>query len=529
MSPAPGLAARPRPTRAQLDSVKAALARNSAEVAGLSRRTMARMAPILDAAQREVARDLAKWLEARKEGGELRFTAQRYRSLLVALHGSLETIKQIDPAMAKALEDMGASAGQLAVDHTIDEIARLSKVFEGESVRIPIKLAAVVTSGQSYLIPRFETSAARYAGGIADDIKRELAIGLVRKESVYELTERLVRHGGPRGEVALRGIAGTPGARTEVIAEGLFARYRHWAIRIARTEASSAYSVQAHQAQWQAKKYIPDLKRRWDATNDARMCTECGRLDGEVVEFGEPFSNGDTDAPAHPNCMCRVGAWRDSWDALLKETEGEDSQESTSSPVPTEPQSKYPGAEQIPGIASEVPGSPERKMRELEYFELSQLHNERLHIFDGIGGSIFSKDGGRDYVELTPREAKMLKDRAVTHNHPVSRGSFSLDDISLAITNNASSIRAIGRSVALKGNEEHANLFTMSRPAKGWPSIDVVSDLYAKYGKSVRRVLGPRVDAGKLQPEVADAIHNHIVWKQVARDLDLPYNRTRVN
>jgi hypothetical protein len=40
--------------------------------------------------------------------------------------------------------------------------------------------------------------------------------------------------------VARRGVAGEPGAVTEVIAEGLFKRYRYWACRIVRTELQSA-------------------------------------------------------------------------------------------------------------------------------------------------------------------------------------------------------------------------------------------------------------------------------------------------
>lgn len=320
---APGLDAPGKPSKAQLKSVHDLLARNSADVAQLSRPVMAQMAPILEAAQREVARDLRKWLDAHRDDGDLRFTAQRYRSLLVGLQHALGAINRLEPALFESLRGMGEDAGQLAVDHTINEIARMYKIFEGETVQVPIKLAAVLEGGQSYLIPRFENSAARYANGIADDIRRELAIGLVRKETVYELTERLVRHGGPRGEVSLRGIAGEPGSVTEHISEGLFKRYRYWAVRIARTETSSAYSVQAHQAQWQAKKLLPDLKRRWDASIDSRLCADCAALDGEVVDFGEPFSNGDTDAPAHPSCRCRVGTWRDGWDQLLKETEEE--------------------------------------------------------------------------------------------------------------------------------------------------------------------------------------------------------------
>jgi len=115
-------------------------------------------------------------------------------------------------------------------------------------------------------------------------------------------------------------VKGEPGAVVETITEGLFRRYRYWAERIARTETTAAYAHQAHAAQWEARKHVPDLQRRWDASVDGRNCMECRRLDGQVVDFGERFSNGSTDAPAHPNCRCRVGAWRRGWKKLIEET-----------------------------------------------------------------------------------------------------------------------------------------------------------------------------------------------------------------
>ena len=128
-----------------------------------------------------------------------------------------------------------------------------------------------------------------------------------------------MRHGGPRGVVALRGVAGEPGAATEVIAEGLFARYRYWGERLARTETQAAYNAQLDLGMRQAQHTLPDLERRWDASLDLRVCPLCGELHGTTAAIGGAFPGGYTDAPAHPNCRCRVGAWRAEWSAILRE------------------------------------------------------------------------------------------------------------------------------------------------------------------------------------------------------------------
>lgn len=51
---------------------------------------------------------------------------------------------------------------------------------------------------------------------------------------------------------------------------------------------------------------------RWDARNDGQ-CPICRALDRTAVKVGEQFAPGIYRAPAHPNCLCRVGAWRKDW------------------------------------------------------------------------------------------------------------------------------------------------------------------------------------------------------------------------
>lgn len=297
-------------------SVEEELARTSAEVARLPRPALDALAPALAQAQRETAIALRAWLA--RTDGERRYTTQVHRTVLAGLEHAFAAIARLDPVLGDALQRASAAGGHLAGHHLVSEIARFSARFEGAPRHLPLNVTRIVATGERELVPRFRTSAARYAGDVGADIRRELAVGILRRESVSELVDRLARLGGPRGRVALRGEAGEPGAVVEHISEGLFRRYRHWGERLVRTEVQRAYNVQVDAGLHEARQHLPDLQRRWDASLDARVCSLCAGLHGQVAELEKPFLGGYTEAPAHPNCRCRVGAWRAAWSEALR-------------------------------------------------------------------------------------------------------------------------------------------------------------------------------------------------------------------
>jgi len=334
---APGRDAPVRATKKQIADVRREMARVSEEVAALHEPALAKVLPVLKRAMVETAQKYERWLRDVPDG-DLRFTAQKYRSVLASLEQAFRDIEQrVGGAVLDQLTDTSYRAARLAASTLENEIARLSGIFAGAEQRVSINLVSIMASGDSYLIPRFETSAARYADAhyepgrgeaaptnIADDIRESLAVSLASKESIYEATNRLVKLGGPTGLVALRGIKGQPGAVVEDIAEGLFNRYRPWAARIVRTETSAAYAYQNHQALWQAAKQVPGLARIWSATGD-RTCAECRSLHGTVAPIGGSFvtESGDevTDPPVHPQCGCRAAAWHESWSDVIEEAD----------------------------------------------------------------------------------------------------------------------------------------------------------------------------------------------------------------
>ena len=133
-------------------------------------------------------------------------------------------------------------------------------------------------------------------------------------ETFDQLTTRLVKLGGPKGLVALRGSLGDPGVVAEHIGEGLFKRYRFWAERVVRTECAEAYSVHALNSLVEANEEDPGYEKRWDAAlvRD-RTCPVCKGLDGTAVALDAEFPGGYKHPPAHPLCLCTLTPWRPEW------------------------------------------------------------------------------------------------------------------------------------------------------------------------------------------------------------------------
>jgi hypothetical protein len=288
--------------RAGVQTARALLEQTAAEVASLPGPALRAIGPVLFQAERELAQDLAKWLRT-VENGAARFGAQQYRVALVQIRQALRTAKGLNPALFDVLNSAGAEAGSLALGHLARQAEQFSMLFEGSLRPMPIRPAAVLAEGRKALIPRFRASAQRYGDHVTRDIQRELAVGVARGETFDQLTRRLMRHGGPKGMVTVRGIEGDRGAVSEHIAEGLFRRYRSRAATVVRTETINAYNVVAHDALAEAHAEDPGYLKRWDAALDWRLCKLCRSLDGQTAKVSGRFAGGYEHPPAHPNCF----------------------------------------------------------------------------------------------------------------------------------------------------------------------------------------------------------------------------------
>lgn len=283
----------------------------NAEVSKLSGVALAKLAPVLQAAEQEVAAALTKTLA--KLGGDQTFTAQMYRNALFNLRGALVAVNQASPMLAKVLNFGMNRAGALAYKHLALQIEQFSRQFEGSIRMVSLEQASLIAEGQKTLMKRYHSSSVRYAGQVGEDIRKQLAIGVVKGETVDQMTKRLVRLGGPKGHVWTRGAPPQPGARGELIAEGLFRRYEHWAERLVVTETVHAYNAITHDGLQELASEDPSYKKRWDAAIDGRTCRFCASMDHEIADINGTFKGGVKHPPLHPRCRCAIVLWHDEW------------------------------------------------------------------------------------------------------------------------------------------------------------------------------------------------------------------------
>lgn len=288
------------------DDVFKVLAETVDSLQGIELPVLNRMLPILRAAQNETVKDLREWLLT--HSGE-RFTAQRYRNVILVLDRAIERAGDLAGVTDEALRHQaGGVLGPLAIKNLRSEWMRLGRIFEGTVQPLAMRETAVLASGRSLLWPQFESSAKRYAGSIGERTKFLLGVSRARNETIDELTTRLTKH-----------------------LPDVFRSERWDAERLARTETMSAYNTVASEGIEESHREDSELVERWDATYDFRRCPMCASLDGQVIRpwKGEKFvahwftltkkgkrtehSKVIEWPVAHPNCRCARTAWRESW------------------------------------------------------------------------------------------------------------------------------------------------------------------------------------------------------------------------
>lgn len=286
---------------------------NARQVANLSEPEMRHILPILREAEIETARGLRDWL--RKVDGEDIYTIQRHRALVVELHDAIRLVEsELGLATVKDLKGEGRAAevAQLAKLRLV--VAAGERRFQEAARPLRLDVTAIVRSTEHALMHRHESSAYRYAGRVGLNIQHQLAVGVVRGETVDQLSRRLSRL--PRvlydrmtdSQVAARAASVN------------FFRSRSDAERLVRTETVHA----ANQVQIQALRE-DNLSaerggsgeggwlKRWDATFDKRTCGYCEELDGIIVPVNEPFPGGVDAPPLHACCRCTITPWREGW------------------------------------------------------------------------------------------------------------------------------------------------------------------------------------------------------------------------
>jgi hypothetical protein len=202
---------------------------------------------------------------------------------------ALMNVKIDTKPLKKAVERSVAEGwvtGQKAADHTIKYAAqRLHKASVAEIVSDPnadvwkgwkpgdAATAALLARpyGLQILLATAEKDIRGIERTLIDQIGTRLAEGKRQGLSIQDMAD------------SLSGVIDNP-AR---------------ALTIATTEVSRAVNTSA-QTRYQEAKLT---KNQWMGIDP---CDTCAMNDGEIVEIGAPFASGDTQPPAHPNCLCTL-------------------------------------------------------------------------------------------------------------------------------------------------------------------------------------------------------------------------------
>lgn len=270
---------RKRLRRKDVEQVAGVMQSAIAAAEGIGTDTLTAFIPHLMAARDELIKAIKEW--SRVEGGNNRFTAVRYRNALAQVNRVLLHYRKTHPELSRQLGLGSKRIGGRSLIALEKELASLHGIFEGSVAPIAIDQAAAIASQKNLLLKRHNRSARRYQGALRDRITREMAIGLLRKQTIDEITERMVEN-VPR----------------------IFSQARYKAERLVRTEMMHSYNAHHRAGIEIANEELDPEDRyllRWDASFDRRRCIVCGGLEGEIIATDASFGKGVDHPPAHPN------------------------------------------------------------------------------------------------------------------------------------------------------------------------------------------------------------------------------------
>jgi hypothetical protein len=301
-----------KPTASELAELRREVHRVSRQIADLPNGIIAALAPVLADVQDETARALRSWLEGVDE--LLPYTVFEHRRALSHLQSAFEAIATLEDAFRQEFSTSGLEAAREAVELTVREFARFRTVFDGIREPLSIDVNEAVRWGTFYVQPSFNVESQRFAVETSNDLERLLSAG-IGAETIEDVELRMVRLAGPFPREP-----STAAVMAALMAGAFFMRTGYRAERLIRTEVQGAANVSTGFMLDQLALEIPGLVRRWDAAMDGRTCATCRALAGQVTSLhGKFYALGDAfdDAPAHPNCRCRVDAWHPRWDRYL--------------------------------------------------------------------------------------------------------------------------------------------------------------------------------------------------------------------
>jgi len=287
--------------------VRALQERIGRRMAGLTAETVERLYPALREVRAELAAGLKRYIDRHPDDWEAKWTAQKYRALMVQLKTAEEAARDLADAMGVALRTGGAAAGAYAVADFEQQIGVFSKAF-GQPILLDIDSAAILARGGKLVLERERGAAHKYADDAVKDIRNQLLAATLSGETFFQVARRVARLGAFPGALVAPTVDG--------MAAGLWRRQLNRGYLVARTELMHVYNVHHAESLAEWAQQDAEALMMWDAADDRRTCQLCAGLDGEVADIGGTFAGGYSMPPddTHACCRCRLVPWKRAWD-----------------------------------------------------------------------------------------------------------------------------------------------------------------------------------------------------------------------
>lgn len=288
-------------------SWKDAIRANHRAIHELSEPELKLVLPILRDLREEVARNFYKFFK--NAGTEESYSRAKHAGLMIQLQDVFESIEsELSPAMLRELKIGTGKATLFGAKNMMKMAAAGEKKFKGVIGGLNINLARIVLDAKLSVAHRHDSSRARYAGEVGKRIRRDMAIGLVKGESIDSIAKRLLA--GNYQRLKNKG----PAALAEGYAEQNFFRNHADAVRLVRTELVNGYSVAQDKSLQEANAEDPGWLMMWDGASDKRVCDDCAYLNGKTAKPGGTFPGGVRHPPLHPNDRCGLRPHRKEWE-----------------------------------------------------------------------------------------------------------------------------------------------------------------------------------------------------------------------
>lgn len=289
-----------------MSNFKKALSDNRKAVVQLSDPELKQILPTLMDIREKTARSLAKFLKGEEVASE--YSLHKHRSLIVQLDNAIgQAQRELPSATFKELKVGSLKTSRRGVENMQTLINEGERKFRGSTHSLRLPMVKVLTDVQRTMMGRFEHKSQKYAGDVGRRIRNDLVIGVIRGESVGEMTKRVL--GKDYAKLARKGAT----AVADGMADKTFFKSRSDAERLVRTEMVNVYTETQLESLHEANEEDPGYQKMWDAANDKRVCELCWKLDEVVVNLNESFPGGIQGPPLHPNDRCCVCPWRRAW------------------------------------------------------------------------------------------------------------------------------------------------------------------------------------------------------------------------